>query len=106
MLSFFQCFVFLTRCYTYMATQREGLQSLYAINNEQDSLYIPSPRENETYICSVGTLTRSLRLTTNLDSRPSNAQLSYFNNFFHKILVYLVLIHNYNAIIDIFSISL
>jgi len=82
------------------------MQSSYAINNEQDSPYISSQRENETYICSVGTLTRSSRLATNLDPRPSNAQLSHFYNFFlHKILVYLALIYNYNTIIYIFFIS-
>jgi len=73
MLSFFQCFVFLTRFYTYMITRRQRLQLSYAINNEQDSPYISSQRENETYICSVGTLTRSSRLATNLDPGPSNA---------------------------------
>jgi len=89
-----------------MTTRRQRLQSLYAINNEQDSPYISLQRENETYICSVGTLTRSSRLATNLDPRPSNAQLSHFYNFFpHKILVYLALIYNYNTIIDIFFIN-
>jgi hypothetical protein len=78
MLSFFQCFVFLPRFYTYMTTRRQRLQSSYAINNEQDSPYISSQRENETYICSVGTLTRSSRLATSLDPGPSNAQLSHF----------------------------
>jgi hypothetical protein len=61
-----------------MTTRRQRLQSSYAINNEQDSPYISSQQENETYICSVGTLTRSSRLATNLDPRPSNAQLSHF----------------------------
>jgi hypothetical protein len=69
--------------------------------------YISSQRENKTYICSVGTLTRSSRLATNFDPGPSNAQLSHFYNFFpHKILVYLALIYNYNIIIDILFISL
>uniref|UniRef100_A0A2K1YA91 Helitron helicase-like domain-containing protein n=1 Tax=Populus trichocarpa TaxID=3694 RepID=A0A2K1YA91_POPTR len=54
MLNFFQCFVFLTRFYTYMTTRRQRLQSSYAINNEQDSPFISSQQENETYICSVG----------------------------------------------------
>jgi hypothetical protein len=61
-----------------MITRRQRLQSSYAINNEQDSPYISSQQENETYICSVGTLTRSSRLATNLDPGPSNAQLSHF----------------------------
>jgi hypothetical protein len=61
-----------------MTTRRQRLQSSYAINNEQDSPFISSQQENETYICSVGTLTRSSRLATNLDPGPSNAQLSYF----------------------------
>ena len=56
-----------------MITRRQRLQLSYAINNEQDSPYISSQRENETYICSVGTLTRSSRLATNLDPGPSNA---------------------------------
>jgi len=85
-----------------MITRGQRLQSSYAINNEQDSPFISSQRENETYLCSVGTLTRSSRLATNLDPRPSNAQLSHFYNLFpHKILVYLALIHNYNTIIYI-----
>ena len=61
-----------------MTTRRQRLQSSHAINNEQDSPYISTQQENETYICSVGTLTRSSRLATNLDSGPSNAQLSHF----------------------------
>jgi hypothetical protein len=51
MLSFFQCFVFLTRFYTYMITRGQRLQSSYAINNEEDSQFISSQRENETYLC-------------------------------------------------------